>query len=130
MLPRKFCCSEKGSVQQSLRRSWRKHAVALWVFYRTNLASKFKETSLQDCFGLRTKWKRLQSAYSIVSRHASKRLPYPEDVVNLSDKAHFHLTGTVNKQHSGTGLKTTPWNSINDHSPKLAVWCVVCCFKC
>jgi hypothetical protein len=52
---------------------------------------------------------------------------HEDAIVIMSDKAHFHLNGSVNKQNFRYWAAKNP-NGVHErplHSPKMAVWCAI-----
>jgi len=49
------------------------------------------------------------------------------DVVFFSDEAHFHLSGTINKQNFQYWSESNPWELQQraGYDPKVTVWCAV-----
>lgn len=118
----------RASFEQSPKRSARKHAVALGLSDRSIrriLHNDLKmhpykimvaqELSATDCESRKT-----------LSEAVLKQVP-PTAVLWSSDEAHFHLSGTVNKQNFRYWAESNP-HQLHEkplHSPKVTVWCAV-----
>lgn len=86
--------------------------VALQLFdpSEKRILHSFESVSLQDCVGSGTECKRLSSANKSVTRHVRECRRY------FSDKAPFHLSGTVNEQNYRYRSDNNPEELINNHS--------------
>lgn len=118
----------RASIEQSPRRSARKHATALGISSRSVrriLHSHLKmhpykimlaqELSVQDYASRRALCEQLLEQVPAAS------------VLLSSDEAHFHLTGAVNKQNFRYWAEQNPRELHEQplHSPRVTVWCAV-----
>lgn len=118
----------RRSVQQSPRRSARKHAAALRVsdrsvrriLHRDLKMHPYKIMLVQE-LSERDFEVRMTLCQDML-RHVQR-----EDVVIFSDEAHFHLSGTVNKQNCRYWCEGNPQELHQRplHSPKVTVWCAI-----
>ena len=116
------------SIEQSPRRSLRKHAFALHmsatsvhrILHRSLHMHPYKIMVVQELS---------ESDYETrtnLSRDIFQSIP-PTSVAICSDEAHFHLSGTVNKQNFRYWSQNNPRELHQRplHSPKVTVWCAM-----
>ena len=116
------------SIEQSPRRSIRKHAFALHmsatsvhrILYRSLHMHPYKIMVVQE---LR---ERDYETRTNLSRDILQSIP-PTSVTICSDEAHFHLSGMVNKQNFRYWSQNNPreFHQRPLHSPKVTVWCAM-----
>ena len=116
------------SIEQSPRRSIRKHAFALHmsatsvhrILHKSLHMHPYKIMVVQELserdYKTRTK----------LSRDILQSIP-PTSVTICSDEAHFHLSGMVNKQNFRYWSQNNPRELHQRplHSPKFTVWCAM-----
>ena len=121
----------RESVQRSPRRSAKKHAIALHMSDRSvrrilheQLFHPYKIQVVQHLSD-RDKTARLEFCHRIMELITQD----PTLINNLvmSDEAHFHLSGTVNKQNMRYWAQNNPCELHQRplHDPKVTVWCAV-----
>ena len=118
----------QASIEQSPKRSARKHAAAFRISDRTvrrilhadprmHLYKMMvaKELSVTD-------WEIRRTLSEDILQHVP-----PTSVLWCSDEAHFHLSGTVNKQNFWYWAQNNPRDLHQRplHSPRVTVWCAV-----
>ena len=109
------------SIEQSPRRSIRKHAFALHmsatsvhrILHRSLHMHPYKIMVVQELS------ERDYETRTNLSRVILQFIP-STSVTICSDEAHFHLSGMVNKQNNPCELHQRPL-----HSPKVTVWCAM-----
>lgn len=126
----------RASVQQSPRRSARKHAIALQMSNRSVRRILHEELKLHPY--------KIQVVQRILDQDKIVRLEFchritelitqhPTFINNLlmSDEAHFHISGTVNKQNMRYWAPNNPCELHQRplHDPKVTVWCAVSATK-
>jgi len=118
----------RASIEQSPRRSARKHTAALGISDRT--VRRILHTDLRmHPYKIMvaqelsvTDWETRRTLSEDILQHVP-----PTAVLRCSDEAHFYLSGTVNKQN----FRYWAENNLYDlhqrpvHSPRVTVWCAV-----
>lgn len=118
----------RASVEQSPSRSARKHAAALRMSDRSVRRILHAELHFHPY--------KIMVTHELNERDFQRRRSscqeilqavLPEGIVWSSDEAHFHLSGTVNKQNFRYWSATNPKELHQKplHSPKVTVWCAV-----
>ena len=118
----------RASIEQSPRRSARKHAAALGISDRSVRRMLHQELGMHPYKMMLAQelserdWETRQTLCQEVQQHVPRAA-----VVLFSDGAHFNLCGTVNKQNvrywvvdNPRGLHERPL-----HSPRVTVWCAI-----
>lgn len=118
----------RESIEQSPRRSARKHAVALGISDRSLRRILHEDLSFHPY-----KLMLVQELHATdydnrknLCQQILMRIP-PTSTFFCSDEAHFHLSGTVNKQNFRYWAANNP-RQLHErplHSPKVTVWCGV-----
>lgn len=118
----------RTSIEQSPRRSARKHAAALHLSDRSVRRILHQELKMHPYKIVVTQelFPRDLETRTTLCRDLLRNVPRT-DVMLFTDEAHFHLSGTVNKQnfrywseHNPQELHQRPL-----HSPKVTVWCAI-----
>lgn len=118
----------RASIEQSPRRSSRKHAAALRLSDRSVRRILHRDLKLHPYKIVITQElsERDFETRTTLCRELLRNVR-PTDVLIFSDEAHFHLSGTVNKQNfrywSGNNPRELHQRPL--HSPKVTVWCAV-----
>ena len=120
----------RASIQQSPKRSARKHAMALGIS-----SQSFRRILHAD---LKLHPYKMMLAQELSERdHANRRAisaeileQVPVAAVLSNDEAHFHLSGAVNKQNFHYWAERNPRELQEQllHSPRVTVWCPVANF--
>lgn len=117
----------RAAIQQSPRRSARKHATALRlsnrsvrrILHRDLHMHPYKIAIVQE---LRERDRETRTALCQELRNIPRT-----DILIFSDEAHFHLSGEVNKQNCRYWSEQNP-RELHErplHSPKVTVWCCI-----
>ena len=120
----------RASIQQSPKRSARKHAMALGISSRSLRRILHADLKLHPY--------KIMLAQELSERdHANRRAisaeileQVPAAAVLSSDEAHFHISGAVNKQNFRYWAECNP-RELQErplHSPRATVWCAVADF--
>jgi hypothetical protein len=117
----------RASIQQSPRRSVRKHAASLGLSFSSVRRILHRDLKLHPY--------KIQVVQELTVRDLDTRTNLCRDIQQIprtavlifSDEAHFHLAGTVNKQNFRYWAENNPRNLHERplHSPRVTVWCAI-----
>lgn len=122
----------KASVEQSPQRSARKHAAALQLSDRSVrriLHNEFKMDPYKIVITRELSERANRETRTTLCRDLLRNVPQTCALL-FSDEAHFHLSGTVNKQNFWYWSQQNPQelHQRSLHSPKVTVWCAIFAF--
>ena len=123
----------RASIEQSPRRSVRKHAAALGISDRSVRRMLHQELRMHPYKMMlaqelsKRDWETRRALCQEVQQHVP-----PAAVVLFSDGVHFHLCGTINKQNFRYWAVENPRELHKRllHSPRVTVWCVIAELAC
>ena len=117
-----------ASIQQSPRRSARKHASALGMSVRSVCRILHRDLNMHPykMMVVQELNERDYETRTTLCRDILQNIP-PTAVLICSDEAHFHLSGTVNKQNFRYWSVNNPCELHERplHSAKVTVWCAI-----
>ena len=111
----------RASILKSPRRSAQKHAAALWLSDRSVRRILHRDLRMHPY--------KIAIAQKLNGSDFENRTKLCRDLLNVRvtdvffpDEAHFHLSGTVNKQNFRYWSESNPREL---HHPKVTVWCAL-----